>query len=71
MTYQVEQTEIFEAWHLGLRDLRAKAAVFRRIRLAENGHLGKVKPLGGISEMKIELGPGYRMYFTTRRQTVI
>jgi putative addiction module killer protein len=72
MTYQVEQTEIFEAWHLGLRDLQARFAIGRRIRRAENGNLGVVKSVGeGVSEMKIDMGPGYRLYFTMRGQTVI
>jgi len=72
MTYQIEQTEIFEAWHLGLRDFRARFAIGRRIRRAENGNLGVVKSVGGgVSEMKVDMGPGYRLYFTMRGRTII
>jgi putative addiction module killer protein len=72
MSYQIEQTEIFEAWHLGLRDLRASAAVHRRIERAKKGNLGDVKSIGdSISEMRIDMGPGYRLYFTMREQTLI
>jgi len=72
MTYRIEQTEIFKTWHLGLRDLRAKIAIARRIDRAEQGNLGEIEPVGnGVSEMKINLGPGYRLYFTLRMQTVV
>lgn len=57
---------------MGLRDLVAKVAIDRRIEQAENGNLGKTRSVGsGVSEMKIELGPGYRVYFTVRGREVI
>ncbi len=57
---------------MGLRDLVAKVAIARRIEQAENGNLGKTRSVGsGVSEMKIELGPGYRVYFTVRGREVI
>jgi|GEM_PF-3655280 len=60
MPYQVEQTEIFKAWHLGLRDLRARAAIYRRIDRARAGLLGDIKPVGGgVSEMRVDVGPGW------------
>lgn len=72
MRYLVKQTVGFSAWHMGLRDLRAKVAIARRIEQAENGNLGKIRSVGsGVSEMKIELGPGYRVYFTVRGREVI
>jgi putative addiction module killer protein len=72
MSYRIEQTDIFKAWHLGLRDLRAKAAVGRRLERAGKGNLGQIKPLGDeVGEMKIDLGPGYRLYFTQREQTIV
>lgn len=68
----MKQTERFAAWHAGLRDLRAKVAIARRIEQAESGNLGKFRSVGGgVSEMKIELGAGYRLYFTVRGQQVI
>ncbi len=72
MTYIVEQTEPFAKWHYALRDLRAKAAIIRRIIRAENGNLGDVKPVGcDVSEMRIDVGPGYRVYFTVRGGLVV
>ena len=72
MRYLVKQTVGFSAWHIGLRDLRAKVAIARRIEQAENGNLGKTRSVGsGVSEMKIDLGPGYRVYFTVRGREVI
>lgn len=57
---------------MGLRNLRAKVAIARRIEQAENGNLGKTRSVGsGVSEMKIDLGPGYRVYFTVRGREVI
>ena len=72
MRYLVRQTVGFSAWHMGLRNLRAKVAIARRIEQAENGNLGKIRSVGsGVSEMKIDLGPGYRVYFTVRGREVI
>ena len=72
MRYLVKQTVGFSAWHTGLRNLRAKVAIARRIEQAENGNLGKTRSVGsGVSEMKIDLGPGYRVYFTARGREII
>ncbi|MGZ5029758.1 MAG: type II toxin-antitoxin system RelE/ParE family toxin [Methylobacter sp.] len=67
MNYIVEQTESFAKWHSALRDMRAKVAIARRIERAQNGNLGDIKPVGGdVSEMRIDVGAGYRIYFTLR-----
>ncbi|MGZ4994096.1 MAG: type II toxin-antitoxin system RelE/ParE family toxin [Methylobacter sp.] len=67
MNYIVEQTESFAKWHSALRDMRAKVAIARRIERAQNGNLGDIKPVGGdMSEMRIDVGAGYRIYFTLR-----
>jgi putative addiction module killer protein len=72
MSYRIEQTETFKTWHLGLRDLRARTAIGRRVRRAEQGNLGEIKTVGdGVSEMKIDLGQGYRLYFTMRQRTIV
>ena len=72
MPYRIEQTEIFKAWHVGLRDIRAKAAIYRRIDRAGAGLLGDIKSVGGgVSEMRVDVGPGYRLYFTIRRRTIV
>jgi putative addiction module killer protein len=68
MNYTIKQTETFEKWHLALRDLRAKAAIFRRIDRAAHGNFGDFKPVGeGVSELRIDVGPGYRVYFTIKK----
>jgi putative addiction module killer protein len=60
-------TEEFKEWSAGLRDLKARARIDARLRRAESGNLGDVKSVGeGVSEMRIDHGPGYRLYFTRR-----
>lgn len=72
MSYLVQQTEVFAAWHASLRDLRAKMAIARRIDRIAAGTLGDVKPLGGdLSELRVDVGPGYRLYFTMRRGVMV
>jgi len=47
-------------------------AIARRIERAENGNLGDVKPVGtGVSEMRIDIGAGYRVYFTMREKIMV
>jgi putative addiction module killer protein len=72
MEYILEQTKSFETWHLSLRDLRAKIAIARRLERAKQGNLGDVKSVGGnVSEMRINIGAGYRVYFTMRKGMII
>jgi putative addiction module killer protein len=72
MLYVIQQTESFEAWYDSIKDLRAKVAIARRIERAENGNLGDVKPVGaGVSEMRIDIGAGYRVYFTMREKIMV
>lgn len=72
MNYIVQQTESFVEWRNSLKDLRAATSVRRRIERAESGNLGDVKPVGcGISEMRVDVGQGYRMYFTLRNRIMV
>ncbi|QAY92888.1 type II toxin-antitoxin system RelE/ParE family toxin [Pseudomonas sp. ACM7] len=72
MNYLIQQTMIFATWHASVRDLRAKLAIARRIDRASAGNLGDVKPVGdGVSEMRVDVGAGYRVYFTMRNSVVI
>ena len=69
---ELRKTAVFARWLDELRDLRARARVQARLdRLAE-GNPGDVKPVGeGVSELRIDYGPGYRVYFKARGRTVI
>lgn len=72
MNYLIQQTTIFVTWHASIRDLRAKVAIARRIDRASAGNLGDIKPVGdGVSEMRVDVGAGYRVYFTMRNGVVI
>ena len=67
MTITVVKTESFRLWLDGLRDVRAFAKVSARIVRMQQGNFGDVKPAGeGVSEMRIDYGPGYRVYFVQR-----
>jgi putative addiction module killer protein len=69
--FTVLQTEAFRDWLDRLRDVRAQARIAARLRLAEAGTLGDWKSVGGeVSEMRVNFGPGYRLYFA-RRQSVL
>jgi putative addiction module killer protein len=55
-----------------LRDLRARVAIARRIERVQSGTLGDAKSLGGgISELRVDVGQGYRLYFTMRARVVV
>ena len=70
--FTVRRTEIFIDWLNGLKDRRAAARIAARILRLEDGNLGDVKPVGeGVSEMRIDYGPGYRVYFVQTGRTVI
>jgi putative addiction module killer protein len=70
---QVRKTETFVRWLDGLRDIRARARVQVRIERLAAGNAGDVEPVGeGVSEMRIDYGPGYRVYFKKQgREAVI
>jgi len=62
----------FEEWVESLKDLDAKARVFVRLRRVRLGNLGDCKPVGdGVSELRFETGPGYRMYFGQEGRTLV
>jgi putative addiction module killer protein len=69
--YTVNRTEVFDTWLAELADLRARAKILVRVRRAERGHFGDVKRLeDGVSEMRIDCGPGYRVYFAREGRMV-
>ncbi len=72
MLLEIRQTEVFSAWLNDLRDLHAIARINVRIRRLSLGNPGDVKPVGeGVSELRIDYGPGYRMYFVKRGGAII
>ena len=69
---EIRKTEAYANWLDGLRDIRARARVMTRIERLAAGNPGDVKPIGeGVSELRIDYGPGYRVYFTMRGRTVV
>ena len=69
---EIRQTETFAAWFRKLRDRRARARIQVRIDRLSLGNPGDSKPVGeGVSELRIDYGPGYRVYFVRRGDTVI
>lgn len=69
---EIRKTQRFAAWIDGLRDPKARARVLVRIERLAAGNAGDVKPIGeGVSEMRIDYGPGYRVYFTRRGPRLI
>ena len=70
--YTVRQTKEFQDWLDGLADQRTQLRIATRIRHVESGTLGDWKPVGNdVSEMRVDVGPGYRLYFTRRDKTLI
>lgn len=68
----VRQTNEFRDWLLGLRDDRAAARIIARIRRLEQGNAGDCRSLGsGLAEMRIDTGPGYRVYYVQRGPVIV
>lgn len=69
---EVRQTEEYSEWFAKLRDTQARARINARIRRLSLGNPGDVKPVGeGVSELRIDYGPGYRVYFLQRGREVV
>ncbi|MBI1329473.1 MAG: type II toxin-antitoxin system RelE/ParE family toxin [Alphaproteobacteria bacterium] len=69
--FEIRYTSGFEAWYFGLRDERARVRIQARIDRLALGNPGDAKPIGeGVSELRIDYGPGYRVYYMRRDQTV-
>lgn len=63
MGIEIRQTRVYAAWFGGLRDRAAKARIDIRVRRLSLGNPGDVRPVGaGVSELRIDYGPGYRVY---------
>ena len=69
---QIQQTEAYAKWFSKLRDRVARARIDVRIRRLSLGNAGDVKSVGdGVSELRVDYGPGYRIYFIQRGEVVI
>lgn len=69
---EIRKTETFARWLDNLRDIQARARVLVRIERLAQGNPGDVKPVGeGVSELRINYGPGYRVYYLRRGKEVI
>lgn len=69
---EFRQTETFRRWRTRLRDRRVRALIASRLDRLAFGNAGDVKPVGkGISELRIDYGPGYRIYYKRRGDTII
>ena len=69
---EVRQTATYSAWFTGLRDRTAQLRIDIRIRRLSLGNAGDVKPVGeGVSELRVNHGPGYRVYFVQREQEFV
>ena len=69
---EIRKTDTYGQWIDGLRDLQARARIQVRIERLAAGNAGDVKAVGdGVSELRIDYGPGYRVYFTKRGHEVV
>ncbi|WP_342166104.1 type II toxin-antitoxin system RelE/ParE family toxin [Methylobacterium sp. SD21] len=72
MTTTIRQTRVFSAWLADLRDVQGKARINARIRRLSLGNPGQHRVLqGGVAELKIDYGPGYRVYYTQRGEELV
>ena len=69
---EIRQTDVYARWFRRLRDRQARVRIDNRIRRMSLGNPGDVRPVGeGVSEIRIDYGPGYRVYFTQRGDALL
>jgi putative addiction module killer protein len=69
---EVRETDDYAKWFASLRDRQARARILERVRRLTLGNPGDVKPVGqGVSELRIDYGPGYRVYFSQRGKVLV
>ena len=70
--FEVRKTEGYVKWLDSLRDARARARILVRIERLAAGNLGDVRPVGeGVSELRIDYGPGYRVYYKKQGRRIV
>jgi putative addiction module killer protein len=69
---EIRKTDVFAEWVDSLRDIRARARILVRIERLAAGNPGDVKPVAeGVSELRVDYGPGYRVYFIKRGRELV
>lgn len=69
---EIRKTEAYARWLDGLRDVHARARILARVERLAAGNPGDVRPVGeGVSELRIDYGPGYRVYYRQQGQEVV
>ncbi len=72
MNYEIATTALFDRWREKLRDKQGLSAIYNRLRQVRAGNFGSSRSVGGrVSEFKINVGSGYRLYYTIKNQTVV
>ena len=72
MNYEVRQTKEFSKWLKKLKDVVAKVAIVRRLDRMKEGNFGDSKSVGnGVFELRVDVGKGYRVYFTNKNNRVV
>lgn len=69
--FEFRRTEVFDHWFKTLRDRQAAGRIFVRLARVQAGLMGDVKYFDGLGELRIDYGPGYRIYFVRRGHTII
>ena len=69
--FTVLQSPVYTAWLAGLRDKRASDRILKRMVRLRTGHFGDVKFFDGIGELRIDYGPGYRLYFIREGSEIV
>lgn len=70
--YELRETAEFSNWIKSLRDAEARARINQRLRRLRRGNPGDVRPIGeGLSELRIDYGPGFRVYYMMKGDTLI
>ena len=72
MNYEIHTTEVFDKWTAKLKDRQAAMAIALRLARVASGNFGNTKIIGdGVSELRIFVGPGYRIYYTIRNNEIV
>jgi len=70
--YVIKQTEIFSKWLIKLKDIKGKVSILRRLERIKDGNFGDYKSIdSNISELRIKIGAGYRVYYTHKKDEIV